>query len=48
MPSSIHPCAKSDREFLRGFLKESEYRWNHRNKKDMYKRLLKEFRKRPL
>jgi len=29
-------------------LKESEYRWNHRNKKDMYKRLLKEFRKNPL
>ena len=29
-------------------LKESEYRWNHRNKKDMYKKLLKEFRKKPL
>ncbi len=29
-------------------LKESEYRWNHRNKRNMYKRLLKEFRKRPL
>ena len=29
-------------------LKESEYRWNHKNKKDMYKRLLKEFRQRPL
>lgn len=29
-------------------LKESEYRWNHRNKKDLYERLLKEFRKRSL
>jgi len=29
-------------------LKESEYRWNHKKKKDLYKKLLKEFRKRSL
>jgi transposase len=29
-------------------LKESEYRWNNRNKKDMYEKLLREFRKKPL
>jgi transposase len=36
------------REYFLLHLKESEYRWNHRRKKDMYKKLLKEFRKRPL
>lgn len=36
------------KQYFRLHLKESEYRWNHRNKKDMYKKLLKEFRKRPL
>jgi len=29
-------------------LKESEYRWNHRKSKNMYQKLLREFRKRPL
>ena len=29
-------------------LKESEYRWNHRKSKDMYKKLLREFREKPL
>ena len=36
------------REYFLLHLKESEYRWNHRKNKDIYKRLLKEFRKKPL
>jgi len=36
------------KEYFLLHLKESEYRWNHRKTKDMYKRLLKEIRKRPL
>jgi len=36
------------REYFLLHLKESEYRWNHRKNKDMYKTLLKEFRKNPL
>jgi len=36
------------REYFLLHLKESEYRWNHRKKKNIYKGLLKEFREKPL
>ncbi len=36
------------KEYFLLHLKESEYRWNHRKNKNMYKTLLKEFRKNPL
>lgn len=36
------------KEYFLLHLKESEYRWNHRKTKDMYNKLLREFRKRPL
>ena len=36
------------KEYFLLHLKESEYRWNHKKNKNMYEKLLREFRRKPL